>query len=198
MSASKLVLWKTRRQRLADFLIYPLALVPIEPAMRLVLGDAYIPPYGLAFSIIVLLLSVKFSAWLTARGGEWITHAERTQRLIHEAKTSGWGQQFWVYALVMLVTSQGLNQLILHRMTLRQIYATPANLNFGSYIAIAFGFFGMPMFFFFSGMVYLETRYARPWQSALIFGTLLLAWAVGNLVMGCLMYFVRRTADPER
>src|SRR5262245_23042974 len=105
MSSEKLVLWRTRRQRLAETFIYPIAWVPIGPAMRLLMGNAYLPIYGIGMTFVVLLLVPKLTSWWVQRpGGEWITVSERTQRLVDEARTTSvWPEALANPAMLVLL-----------------------------------------------------------------------------------------------
>src|SRR5258705_9036519 len=91
MTPEKLVLLKSRSQRLAEMIILPAVLLPIGPAMRLLLGDRYSVPYGLlAYFPLILIVSVLSTRWAAWRGGEWVSKAERLRRLREEAANSQW------------------------------------------------------------------------------------------------------------
>jgi hypothetical protein len=91
MSTDQLVLLKSRSQRLAEMFIFPVAAVLVGPILRALLGNRYEIFYGLA---AILLISVAMSRvssqWGARHGGEWVTKAERLQRILTEATHSPW------------------------------------------------------------------------------------------------------------
>jgi hypothetical protein len=305
MSSEKLVLLATRKQRLASYVLIPLALLPVGPVMRALLGDAYVPPYGLGLIFVMMLLMAKLSSWWARHGGEWVTSSERANRLVEEARTtSAWpvvlatmamfplillaflliiepmdklgsassfgsdlpyvlvaivllgagsvlygrrrlshsvvtddappenlywsemrrilprtylalavglvvgiatglqfeeDRRFWVYAIAMLVVSQVLGQVLLHSSAPRRLYAAPANTKFASFLWLGLLLYGVPMSFFFAGVVFLEAMsWSMPLRAAFMFGAALLVCGLCGLAFGAFSYVIRRLSDPER
>jgi len=92
MPPDQLVLCKSRRQRLAEMFIMPIAVLPIGPALRTLLGDRYDIFYGfIAIMLATLIMSRLSSQWAARNGGQWVTKAERLRRLVAEsAETPRW------------------------------------------------------------------------------------------------------------
>ena len=108
MTPEKLVLLKSRSQRLAEMIILPAVLLPIGPAMRLLLGDRYSVPYGLlAYFPLILIVSVLSTRWAAWRGGEWVSKAERLRRLREEAANSQWSSVLAPVAMIALTLFSG-------------------------------------------------------------------------------------------
>jgi len=83
--SAKLVLWKPRAQRIAEYFIFPLVLLPVGPVMRNLLGNAYVVELGFAAAFALIILSVLGGRlWAQGHGGEWVAPAERMQRLFAE------------------------------------------------------------------------------------------------------------------
>ncbi len=85
MSTDQLVLLKSRSQRLAEMFIFPIAAILVGPILRAVLGNRYDIFYGLAAVALIGLAMTRLSSqWGARHGGEWVTKAERLQRLLAE------------------------------------------------------------------------------------------------------------------
>jgi hypothetical protein len=85
MSTDQLVLLKSRSQRLAEMFIVPIATLLVGPILRALLGDRYEIFYGLAaIALISVAITRVISKWSARHGGEWVTKAERLQRLLAE------------------------------------------------------------------------------------------------------------------
>jgi hypothetical protein len=85
MSPEKLVLLKSRAQRLIEMIVMPTVLLPVGPVMRAWLGDEYSISYGLLASFpLIFLTGVLSNRWAVRFGGEWLTQPERLRRLIAE------------------------------------------------------------------------------------------------------------------
>src|SRR6266700_1770619 len=98
MPANQLVLFKSRRQRLAEWLIIPIAVLPIAPALRALLGHPYDTFYALAAIVLAVVTMSRLSNhWSARHGGEWVTKAERLRRLVAEGAT----MPRWPMALAM-------------------------------------------------------------------------------------------------
>ena len=91
MSTDQLVLLKSRSQRLVEMFIFPIVALLVGPMLRALLGNRYEIFYGLA---AIVLLGVVFtrvsSQWGARHGGEWVTKAERLQRLLAETTEKPW------------------------------------------------------------------------------------------------------------
>jgi len=83
--ADKLVLWKPLGQRVAESLISPLVVLPVGPVLRMFLGNGYTPAIGF-FAVLLLMYLTTLGGrfWARSHGGEWVTAAERLQRLLDE------------------------------------------------------------------------------------------------------------------
>jgi hypothetical protein len=85
MAPEKLVLLKSRAQRLIEMIVMPTVLLPIGPAMRALLGHEYSIFYGLlAVLPLIFLVGMLSNRWATRFGGEWLTQPERARRLFAE------------------------------------------------------------------------------------------------------------------
>jgi hypothetical protein len=72
------VLCKSSRQRLAEKILLPAALLPIGPLTRTAIGDRYSAFYGIAVTSVMLLLLHWISCRLAPRlGGAWMTPSDR-------------------------------------------------------------------------------------------------------------------------
>ena len=84
-------LLKSRSQRLVEMFIFPIVALLVGPILRALLGNRYEIFYGLA---AIVLLGVVFtrvsSQWGARHGGEWVTKAERLQRLLAETTEKPW------------------------------------------------------------------------------------------------------------
>ncbi len=91
MSTDQLVLLKSRGQRLAEMSIFPIAAILVGPILRALLGNRYEIFYGLAaVAIISVAIAHVSSRWGARHGGEWVTKAERLQRLLAETTQRPW------------------------------------------------------------------------------------------------------------
>jgi hypothetical protein len=91
MSTDQLVFLKSRSQRLAEMLIFPIAALLVGPILRALLGDRYETFYGLAaIALISVAITRVSSQWGARHGGEWVTKAERLQRLLAETTQRPW------------------------------------------------------------------------------------------------------------
>jgi hypothetical protein len=91
MSTDQLVLLKSRSHRLAEMFIFPIAALPAGPILRALLGNRYEIFYGLAaIALISMAITRVSSQWGARHGGEWVTKAERLQRLLAETTHSPW------------------------------------------------------------------------------------------------------------
>jgi len=91
MSTDQLVLLKSRSQRLAEMFIFPIATLLVGPILRALLGNKYEIFYGLAaIALISLAITRVSSQWAARHGGEWVTKAERLQRLLAETTQRPW------------------------------------------------------------------------------------------------------------
>jgi hypothetical protein len=91
MPADELVLLKSRGHRLAEIFIFPIAALLTGPILRALLGNRYEIIYGLAaIMLISLAISRVSSEWGARHGGEWITKADRLDRLLTEATQRPW------------------------------------------------------------------------------------------------------------
>jgi hypothetical protein len=91
MSTDQLVLLKSRRQRLAEMFIFPIAAILAGPVLRALLGSRYEIIYGLAAIALIILAATRLSSqWSARHGGEWVTKPERLQRLLAEATQTPW------------------------------------------------------------------------------------------------------------
>lgn len=100
MSSDQLVLLKSRSQRLAEMFIFPIAAIPAGPILRALLGSNYEIIYGCAAIALISLAATRLSSqWGARHGGEWVTKAERLQRLLAETT-----QAPWLNALVTTAT----------------------------------------------------------------------------------------------
>jgi hypothetical protein len=86
MPTDQPVLFKSRRQRLAEMLIMPMVVLPIGPALRALLGQQYDTFYAFAAIMIAILTMSRLSSrWAARHDGEWVTKAERLRRLVAES-----------------------------------------------------------------------------------------------------------------
>lgn len=100
MSTDQLVLLKSRSQRLAEMFIFPIAAILAGPILRALLGGSYEIIYGFAAIALISLAATRLSSqWGARHGGEWVTKAERLQRLLAETT-----QAPWLNALVTTAT----------------------------------------------------------------------------------------------
>lgn len=91
MSTDQLVLLKSRGQRLAELFMFPTATLLVGPTLRALLGNKYEIFYGLVASFLISLAIARASSqWSTRHGGEWVTKAERLQRLLAETTQRPW------------------------------------------------------------------------------------------------------------
>jgi hypothetical protein len=91
MPTDQLVLLKSRSQRLAEMFIVPIPFLLVGPILRALLGDRYEFIYGLAAVALVILAVARLSSlWSARHGGEWVTKAERIERLLAETTRSPW------------------------------------------------------------------------------------------------------------
>jgi hypothetical protein len=100
MSTDQLVLLKSRSQRLAEMFIFSTAALLVGPFLRALLGNRYEVFYGLAAIVLINLAITRVSSqWGARHGGEWVTKAERLQRLLAETT-----QRPWLNALMTTAT----------------------------------------------------------------------------------------------
>lgn len=91
MSTDQLVLLTSRRQRLAEMFIVPLVILLVGPILRALLGNRYDLFYGLAAIVLICVALTRVSSeWSARHGGEWVTKAERLQRLLAETTRTPW------------------------------------------------------------------------------------------------------------
>ncbi|MGY4508750.1 hypothetical protein [Bradyrhizobium sp. USDA 3650] len=91
MSTDQLVLLKSRNQRLAEMLIFPLVALLAGPILRALLGNSYVIFYGLAAIVLIGMVMTRVSSeWGARHGGEWVTKAERLERLMAETTHTPW------------------------------------------------------------------------------------------------------------
>jgi hypothetical protein len=91
MSTDQLVLLKSRSQRLAEMFIFPIAALLVGPILRALLGNKYEIFYGIAaIALITVAITRVSSQWGARHGGEWVTKAERLQRLLAETTQRPW------------------------------------------------------------------------------------------------------------
>jgi hypothetical protein len=105
MPSEQLVLLKSRTQNLFEMMVMPLAILPLGPAMRGILGDRYSPLHGTVAAILMLLLVCKLSGlWAAQRGGEWVTKPERLRRSIQQSDSiSRWKTAGATTAMMALI-----------------------------------------------------------------------------------------------
>jgi hypothetical protein len=133
--SEKLVLWKPRPQRMAESFMIPLVLFPVGPVSRALLGDSYSPFYGLAIVFPLMFLTTLIGRrWALAHGGEWVTAAERLQRLLAEMTTI----PRWQTALV----NAALYALIISAVFLAIVPASDLDDLLGGPV-VTFGFIGL-------------------------------------------------------
>jgi hypothetical protein len=102
MPPEKLVLFKSRAQRLVEMIVMPTVLLPVGPVMRPLLGDGYSVFYGLLALVPPIVVVCMLSNKLATRfGGEWLTQPERLRRLIAETAVA----PRWQNALAMMAMS---------------------------------------------------------------------------------------------
>lgn len=104
MPPEKLVLLKSRAQRLVEMIVMPVVLLPVGPVMRALLGERYSIFYGLFAIFPLTFLIIMLSNRLATRfGGEWLTQPERLRRLIAEtAATPRWQNALAMMAMTPL------------------------------------------------------------------------------------------------
>ncbi len=91
MSSDQLVLLKSRGQRLAEMFVVPIAALLVGPILRALLGNTYEIFYGLAAILLIGLVITRVSSqWSARHGGEWVTKAERLERLLAETTQRPW------------------------------------------------------------------------------------------------------------
>lgn len=91
MSTDRPVLLKSRSQRLTEMFIVPIAVLLVGPILRTLLGNRYEIFYGLAAIVLVNAAITRVSSqWGARHGGEWVTKAERLQRLLAETTQMPW------------------------------------------------------------------------------------------------------------
>lgn len=92
MAGDGRVLLRSRRQRVIEALLLPALLLPVGPALRLLLGDRYNPMEGIGAALLVLLLMSKLGTMLGPRlGGVFLSPEERMSRLLAEMRaTPAW------------------------------------------------------------------------------------------------------------
>jgi hypothetical protein len=91
MSTDQLVLLKSRGQRLVEMLIFPIAALLVGPILRTLLGNRYEIIYGLvAIALVSVAMTRVSSLWGARHGGEWVTKAERLERLLAETTQRPW------------------------------------------------------------------------------------------------------------
>lgn len=103
MSTDQLVLFKSRTQRLAEMFIFPIAALLVGPILRALLGKRYEIFYGLAAIMLISLAITRVSSqWGARHGGEWVTKAERLQRLLAETTQRPWLNALTTTAMLAL------------------------------------------------------------------------------------------------
>ena len=103
MSTDQLVLLKSRRQHLAEMIIMPAIVLTVGPILRALLGIKYDVLYGFAASMLIILIITRLSSqWGARRGGEWVTKAERLQRLLAETTQRPWLNALTTTAMLAL------------------------------------------------------------------------------------------------
>ena len=90
MPPEKLVLLKSRSQRLAEMLIIPAVMLPVGPILRVFLGTSYSFFYGAVAALVLTMVVTALCTQWAIRHGEWVTKVERLHRLVEEAATSRW------------------------------------------------------------------------------------------------------------
>jgi hypothetical protein len=91
MSTDQLVLLKSRSHRLAEMFVFPIAALLVGPILRALLGNRFNIFYGLAAMVLISVVVTRVSSqWGARHGGEWVTKAERLQRLLAETTDSPW------------------------------------------------------------------------------------------------------------
>jgi predicted permease len=89
VGVTALVLWKTRRQRLAETLLLSIAWLPIGPGLRVLLGERYAPLFGTLTAIGLVFVASWLGRLCALRlGGEQVTPLDRLRRLQDEAATT--------------------------------------------------------------------------------------------------------------
>jgi hypothetical protein len=73
MSTDQLVLLKSRGQRLAEMFIFPVAILLVGPSLRALLGDSYDVFYGLAASVLIIIVISRVSSqWRLVSLLRWV------------------------------------------------------------------------------------------------------------------------------
>lgn len=103
MSTDQLVLLKSRNQRLAEMFVFPVAALLVGPSLRALLGGSYEIFYGLAAMVLISMAVVRVSSqWSARHGGEWVTKAERLERLLAENTQAPWRNALATSAMVAM------------------------------------------------------------------------------------------------
>jgi hypothetical protein len=90
MSIDQFVFLKSRKRRLAEMVILPIAALPIGPIQRALLGKHYEVFYGCASMVLIALIFTRLSSQWTGQYGEWVTKAERIRRIVAETAETPW------------------------------------------------------------------------------------------------------------
>ena len=103
MPTDQLVLLKSRNQRLAEMFVFPIAALLVGPSLRALLGSTYEIFYGLVAMVLISMAVVRLSGqWSARHGGEWVTKAERLERLLAETTQAPWRNALATSAMVAM------------------------------------------------------------------------------------------------